>query len=170
MPVGIGVYGTTGRLEKGYRAFGAELDAERTIVEAGMQRPKVKAADFVGREAYLAQREAGPRPVLCTLTVDDHTSASGVKRYMLGGEPILTRDGEHADRRPRPPPLRHLGRLGALARQAPPAGLPAARRGAHRQPSSPCPTWRSSTRSTVGSVDATPLLDPGNERMRVTRR
>ena len=23
-----------------------------------MQRPKVKAADFVGREAYLAQREA----------------------------------------------------------------------------------------------------------------
>ena len=29
-----------------------------------MQRPKVKAADFVGREAYLAQREAlpGPRP------------------------------------------------------------------------------------------------------------
>ena len=31
--------------------------------------------------------------MLCTLTVDDHTSASGVKRYMLGGEPILTRDG-----------------------------------------------------------------------------
>ena len=31
--------------------------------------------------------------MLCTLTVDDHTSAVGVKRYMLGGEPILTRDG-----------------------------------------------------------------------------
>ena len=61
VPVGIGVYGTTGRIEKGYRAFGYELDAERTIVEAGMQRPKVKAADFVGREAYLAQREAAPR-------------------------------------------------------------------------------------------------------------
>ena len=59
----------------------------------GMQRPKVKAADFVGREAYLAQREQAPATVLCTLTVDDHTSASGVKRYMLGGEPILTRDG-----------------------------------------------------------------------------
>ena len=26
VPVGIGVYGTTGRLEKGYRAYGAELD------------------------------------------------------------------------------------------------------------------------------------------------
>ena len=61
VPVGIGVYGTTGRIEKGYRAYGFELDAERTIVEAGMQRPKVKAADFVGREAYLAQREAGTR-------------------------------------------------------------------------------------------------------------
>ena len=31
--------------------------------------------------------------MLCSLTVDDHTSASGVKRYMLGGEPIRTRDG-----------------------------------------------------------------------------
>jgi glycine cleavage system aminomethyltransferase T len=26
--------------------------------------------------------------------VDDHTSASGVKRYMQGNEPILTLDGE----------------------------------------------------------------------------
>jgi glycine cleavage system aminomethyltransferase T len=94
VPVGIGVYGTTGRIEKGYRAFGFELDGERTIVEAGMQRPKVKAADFVGKAAYLAQREAEPGTVLCTMTVDDHTSASGVKRYMLGGEPVLTRDGE----------------------------------------------------------------------------
>ncbi len=32
--------------------------------------------------------------MLCTLTVDDHTSASGVKRYMLGGEPILSLAGE----------------------------------------------------------------------------
>jgi glycine cleavage system aminomethyltransferase T len=28
------------------------------------------------------------------LTVDDATSSSGVKRYMLGREPILTPDGE----------------------------------------------------------------------------
>ena len=60
-PVGIGVYGTTGRIEKGYRAYGFELDAERTIVEAGMQRPKVKAADFVGKDAYLEQREEAPK-------------------------------------------------------------------------------------------------------------
>ncbi|MFZ2502040.1 MAG: FAD-dependent oxidoreductase [Nocardioides sp.] len=94
VPVGIGVYGTTGRIEKGYRAFGAELDAERSIIEAGMARPKVKAADFIGKEAYLAQRAGEPSAVLCTLTVEDHTSASGIKRYMLGSEPILTRAGE----------------------------------------------------------------------------
>ena len=94
VPVGIGVYGTTGRLEKGYRAYGAELDAERTVVEAGMQRPKVKDADFIGREAYLKQRDNEADAVLCTLSVDDHTSADGAKRYMLGGEPIITADGE----------------------------------------------------------------------------
>ncbi|MDH2390570.1 FAD-dependent oxidoreductase [Streptomyces sp. HNM0663] len=93
-PVGIGVYVTTARIEKGYRAFGHELDAERTIVEAGMQRPKVKGYDFIGKEAYLEQRAGEPAAVLCTLAVDDHMSASGVKRYMLGGEPILTRSGE----------------------------------------------------------------------------
>jgi glycine cleavage system aminomethyltransferase T len=93
VPVGIGVYGTTGRIEKGYRAFGTELDLERNIVEVGMQRPKVKAADFIGKAAYLAQREADPVTVLCSLTVDDHTSSTGVKRYMLGGEPILTLEG-----------------------------------------------------------------------------
>jgi len=31
---------------------------------------------------------------MCTLTVDDHTSANGVKRYMLGSEPVVTRDGD----------------------------------------------------------------------------
>src|SRR3954466_2219108 len=87
VPVGIGVYGTTGRLEKGYRAYGFELDGDRTIIEAGMARPKVKNADFVGREAPPARRDAAPRAVRCTLTVDAHTSGRGRKRYMLGGEP-----------------------------------------------------------------------------------
>ena len=31
---------------------------------------------------------------MSTLTVDDNTSSTGVKRYMLGREPILTGDGE----------------------------------------------------------------------------
>ena len=93
VPAGIGVYGTTGRIEKGYRAFGFELDAEYDVVEADMAWGKVKDQDFVGREAHLRHRESEPAAIMCTLTVDDHTSASGVKRYMLGREPITTRDG-----------------------------------------------------------------------------
>jgi len=90
---GIGVYATTGRLEKAYRAYGAELETEYTVVEAGMQRPTVKEQDFVGKDAHLRHREEEPAAILCTLTVDDHVSASGVKRYPLGREPITLRDG-----------------------------------------------------------------------------
>jgi len=90
---GIGVYGTTGRLEKAYRAYGAELETEYNVVEAGMQRPSVKEQDFVGKEAHLRHREEEPTAILCTLTVDDHVSAAGVRRYPLGREPITLRDG-----------------------------------------------------------------------------
>jgi glycine cleavage system aminomethyltransferase T/glycine/D-amino acid oxidase-like deaminating enzyme len=91
---GIGVYATTGRLEKGYRAHGAELELDHDLVEAGMARPKVKDADFVGKAAYLERRAKPPAALLCTLTVDDATAANGVKRYMLGREPILAVDGK----------------------------------------------------------------------------
>jgi glycine cleavage system aminomethyltransferase T len=91
---GIGVYGTTGRLEKCYRAHGNELETEYNVVEAGMSAPRVKAEDFVGKEAHLRHRDEKPAAVLCSITVDDHRSESGEKRYMLGKEPILTRDGK----------------------------------------------------------------------------
>ena len=94
IPVGIGVYGTTGRLEKGYRAYGAELESEYTLVEAGMSPKKVKDADFVGKEAHLRHREHEPVTSMCLITVDDPTSSTGEKRYMLGREPILTKDGQ----------------------------------------------------------------------------
>ena len=61
-PFGIGVYGTTGRLEKGYRAHGSELELDFDLVEADMPRPKVKDADFIGRAAYLDQRSGRPPP------------------------------------------------------------------------------------------------------------
>jgi len=95
-PTGGGVYGTSGRLEKGYRLMGAELESEYNPLEAGLARPKVKAADFIGKEAYLAARAAGPPEVLmCALTVEDLTDSRGRKRYMQGGnEPILTAEGE----------------------------------------------------------------------------
>jgi glycine cleavage system aminomethyltransferase T/glycine/D-amino acid oxidase-like deaminating enzyme len=102
VPAGIGVYGTTGRLEKCYRAYGFELEADYNVVEAGMAWGRVKDQDFIGKEAHLRHREEEPAAILCTLTVDDHTSSSGLKRYMLGHEPVLTRDGKSlADRKGR---------------------------------------------------------------------
>lgn len=92
---GGGVYGTSGRLEKGYRLQGAELESEYNPLEAGLARPKVKSADFIGKEAYLAARDAGdPEVLMCVLTVEDQTDSQGRTRWMQGGnEPILDMDG-----------------------------------------------------------------------------
>jgi glycine cleavage system aminomethyltransferase T/glycine/D-amino acid oxidase-like deaminating enzyme len=93
VPVGLAAYGGTLRVEKSYRLMGNELELDRNLVEAGLARPRVKAADFIGKEAYLAQRAEGPASLLCTLTVDDLRSASGELRYMLGREPVCRLDG-----------------------------------------------------------------------------
>ncbi len=98
IPAGIGVYGTTGRLEKGYRLMGHELDLEHGPVEAGLALPGVKSADFVGKAAYLKAREGEPEATLCTLRLDDRgaddlTDSHGPRRYPQGGEPLLTLDG-----------------------------------------------------------------------------
>ncbi|HEX4685843.1 MAG TPA: FAD-dependent oxidoreductase [Nocardioides sp.] len=165
VPVGIGVYGTTGRIEKGYRAYGFELDAERSIVEAGMQRPKVKAADFVGRESYLAQRDEAPKTVLCTLTVEDHTSASGTKRYMLGGEPILTRDGGTlTDGHGHHPYVTTAGSAPSLGKHVLLAYLPPEQ--AEIGTELAVSYMEELYPVVVRSVDATPVFDPANERMR----
>ncbi len=162
---GIGVYGTTGRLEKGYRAYGAELDASYNLVEAGMTRPKVKEQDFVGKTAYLRQRETPPAAVLCTLTVDDHVSESGELRYMLGGEPVLSDRGEPLiDARGRrsyvtsagsgPSVGKHL-LLAYLPREQAIVGAPLAVEYMGEQ----YPV-------TVAVAGSTPLFDPANERIR----
>jgi glycine cleavage system aminomethyltransferase T len=165
VPVGIGVYATTGRLEKGYRAFGYELDSERTIIEAGMARPKVKAADFVGREAYLKQRVEDPKTVLCTLTVDDHTSASGVKRYMLGGEPILAQDGsELVDDHGHRPYVTSAGSAPSLGKHILLAYLPPSEARVGNQLA--VSYMEELYPVTVGSADSTSLFDPSNDRIK----
>jgi glycine cleavage system aminomethyltransferase T/glycine/D-amino acid oxidase-like deaminating enzyme len=162
---GIGVYGTTGRLEKGYRAHGAELDTERTIVEAGMMRPRVKEADFIGREAYVKQRGEDPLTVLCTLTVDDHTSSTGVRRYMLGGEPIVTPDGEPlVDGHGRRAYVTSAGSAPSLGKHILMAYLPPGQAVVGNKLA--VSYMEELYPVTVGAADATSLFDPENSRVR----
>jgi len=165
VPAGIGVYGTTGRLEKGYRAFGNELTADYTLVEAGMTRPRVKAQPFIGRDAYLAQRAEPPAAVLCTLTVDDHTPASGPVRYMLGGEPILSAGGERlVDAKGRPSYVTSAGSGPSVGRHLLLAYLPPAQATAGTRLQVEC--FGGTYPVTVAVAGATPLFDPDNARIR----
>jgi glycine cleavage system aminomethyltransferase T len=166
VPVGAGVYGTTGRLEKGYRLMGSELESEYSPVEAGLDRPKVKAADFIGKEAYLAAREAGPAAVMCTFTVDDNVSPrDGIERYMTGGEPILTSGGERlVDSRGRPSYVTSAGAGPSLGQYLLMGYLPVeqATEGASflvRYMNEDYPI-------TVARPGSTPLFDPEDERMK----
>src|ERR1700722_14585767 len=165
VPAGIGVYGTTGRLEKGYRAFGNELTADYTLVEAGMTRPRVKAQPFIGRDASLAQRAEPPAAVLCTLTVDDHTPASGPVRYMLGGEPILSAGGERlVDAKGRPSYVTSAGSGPSVGRHLLLAYLPPAQATAGTRLQVEC--FGGTYPVTVAVAGATPLFDPDNARIR----
>jgi glycine cleavage system aminomethyltransferase T/glycine/D-amino acid oxidase-like deaminating enzyme len=165
LPVGLGVYLTTGRLEKSYRAYGNELELEFDLVEAGLARRSVKDQDFIGKQAYLRQRGEEPAAILCTLTVDQHTSSSGVKRYMLGHEPILGPGGEPiVDARGRRSHVTSAGAGPSVGRYLLLAYLPPERAQvgeklqveyfAERYPVS------------VAVAGSTPLFDPDNERVK----
>jgi glycine cleavage system aminomethyltransferase T/glycine/D-amino acid oxidase-like deaminating enzyme len=165
VPAGIGVYATTGRLEKCYRAFGFELDGEYNVVEAGMAWGKVKEQDFVGKEAHLRHREEEPAAVLCTLTVDDHTSRNGTRRYMLGGEPILTRDGEPlTDRKGRRSFVTSAGAGPSVGKHILLSYLPPERANVGEELAVLYMGERYPV--TVATTDSTPLFDPNNERVR----
>jgi glycine cleavage system aminomethyltransferase T len=93
-PVGMGVYGTTARMEKGYRLYGHELELDYNPAEAGLTFHGVKDADFIGKDPYVEAIDEDNVATLCTLTVDDHRDEAGERRFMLGNEPILAPDGE----------------------------------------------------------------------------
>ena len=133
VPAGIGVYGTTGRLEKCYRAYGFELDGEYNVVEAGMAGPSVKDGDFVGREAYLRHRDEEPAAILCTLTGRRSHLLLGRQALHAGGRADPHPRRRAARRREGPALVRHERRRGPLDRQAPADELPAARARARRR-------------------------------------
>ncbi len=162
---GIGVYGTTGRLEKCYRAYGFELESDFNVVEAGMAWGKVKEQDFVGREAHVRHREEEPAAVMCTLTVDDHTSSEGVKRYMLGGEPILTPEGRPlVDRKGRRSYVTSAGAGPSIGKHILMSYLPPERAVVGEKLQVEYMGERYPI--TVATNDSTPVFDPENTRVR----
>jgi glycine cleavage system aminomethyltransferase T/glycine/D-amino acid oxidase-like deaminating enzyme len=89
-PVGVETYANTRRLEKSLRLQNADLLTEYNLVEADLARPRVKAAEFHGKAAYLAQRECEHQSAyLCTMTMTDNVDSKGVARYPVGQWPIL---------------------------------------------------------------------------------
>ena len=165
VPAGIGVYGTTGRLEKGYRLMGAELESEYNPVEAGLALPKVKSADFIGREAYLKVRDEEPAAILCTLTVDDHTSSEGIARYPSGNEPIVSPDGARiVDAKGRPSYVTSAGAGPSVGRHLLLAYLPPE----HAQEGTALAVQYIDELYpvTVAVAGRTPLFDPDDSRMK----
>jgi glycine cleavage system aminomethyltransferase T len=77
------------RLEKGYRVWGADITPDETPYEGGVGFcvKLDKPGGFIGREALLEAKEAGPRTSLCCLTLADPRSVA------LGNEPVRI-DGE----------------------------------------------------------------------------
>ncbi|WP_018688364.1 GcvT family protein [Ahrensia kielensis] len=90
MPFGVETYANTRRMEKSLRLQNADLLTEYNLIEADLARPKVKEADFRGKQAYLDIRARDHQPAtLCTLIIDDNTDSQGVARYPVGICPVL---------------------------------------------------------------------------------
>ena len=88
IPVGIETYANSRRLEKSFRLQGADLETDYNAIEAAIQRPLVKEADFHGKAAHLSHRNEDPCAVLCTMTLDN-LNVSGDTRYPVGISPII---------------------------------------------------------------------------------
>ncbi len=71
------------RLEKGYRAWSADITPEETPDEAGVGfAVRLDKGDFLGRDALVATRATGPRKRLRCLVLDDP------RAVCLGNEPV----------------------------------------------------------------------------------
>ena len=71
------------RLEKGYRAWSADITPEETPYEAGLGfAVRLDKGEFLGREALVAAKAAGPRKRLRCLVLDD------LRSVCLGNEPV----------------------------------------------------------------------------------
>ncbi|WP_282040412.1 GcvT family protein [Halomonas alimentaria] len=89
-PVGIETYANSRRLEKSLRLQNVDLLTDYNLYEAGLARPRVKAAEFHGKVAYLEQRDRPCQPAtLCTLVMEAHHDDAGPPRFPVGQSPLL---------------------------------------------------------------------------------
>jgi sarcosine dehydrogenase len=78
------------RVEKGYVYWSTDVTPDTTPLEAGLEwRINWDKGDFCGREALVAQRDAGVPRKLCTFTLEP---AEGARVFPVGGEAILIGD------------------------------------------------------------------------------
>jgi glycine cleavage system aminomethyltransferase T len=82
-PVGLAAQDTL-RIEKGYRLWGNDIHTEFDPFEAGLDfTVALDKGDFLGRDALLRRRDAGPSRRLSCLVLDD------VGTVPMGREPIF---------------------------------------------------------------------------------
>jgi dimethylglycine dehydrogenase len=78
------------RLEKSYRLWGTDLNAENSVLEAGLNRfVRLNKGEFTGRDALVLQQEQGVPNQYCTIEIDaDDADAFGNEPVLLDGEVI----------------------------------------------------------------------------------
>lgn len=74
---------TSMRIEKGYLAYGHDLDTDISPLEAGLDFAVAWDTDFIGREALLARKEKPLKQRMVSILLDD------VEAVPLGNEPVL---------------------------------------------------------------------------------
>ena len=78
------------RLEKSYRLWGTDLNAENSVLEAGLDRfVRLQKGDFVGKDALTRQIEAGIPNRFCTLEIDaDDADPFGNEPIFMDGQVV----------------------------------------------------------------------------------
>ena len=78
------------RLEKSYRLWGTDLNAENSALEAGLNRfVRLNKGEFTGRDALVRQQEAGVPNTYCTIEIDaDDADPFGNEPVFMDGEVV----------------------------------------------------------------------------------
>ena len=78
------------RLEKSYRLWGTDLNAENSALEAGLKRfVRLNKGDFTGRDALVRQQEEGVPNTYCTIEIDaDDADPFGNEPVFMDGEVV----------------------------------------------------------------------------------